>query len=160
MPGKGKLVRDKIPEIIAKDGKTPIFRTASRVERVMRLAEKLVEETGGFAASGKIEKLADAREVVLALCNALGLSSEKLSEIATEVIVCGTALERTLVEQAKGFAASGKPEKLADIQGLIFAICEELGVRFERLEEIRKRKLEEHGGFKKGIILEGISGSA
>lgn len=107
MSGKGKLVRDKIPEIIKKDGKTPIFRSASsnKTEHEMRLGEKLVEEAREFADSGRLEELADIQELILAICDFRRISSKKL-------------------------------------------------------HEIRRKKREECGGFEKGIILEGISGSA
>ena len=40
----GKLVRDRIPEIIQEDGKTPIIRIVDEEEYVRELDRKLCEE--------------------------------------------------------------------------------------------------------------------
>ncbi|MEK9180014.1 MAG: nucleoside triphosphate pyrophosphohydrolase [Patescibacteria group bacterium] len=80
---KGKLVRDKIPEIIESKGKKPITYVALKKEFEERLAEKLVEEALEFRESGKSEELADILEVIRAICGAYGFrltEVEKLRE--------------------------------------------------------------------------------
>ncbi len=96
-----KLVRDKIPEIMAKGGKKAITHIATREEYEKRLREKLKEE-------------------------------------ATE------------------FYVSGKEEELADVLEVVYAISEAKGVSFSKIEEIRKKKAEERGGFSKMIVLDGV----
>jgi predicted house-cleaning noncanonical NTP pyrophosphatase (MazG superfamily) len=77
-----KLVRDRIPEIIAADrGETPAFRIASPGEYPGLLAEKLREEVGEYLESRRPEELADILEVVRALARAAGLAPEEIERI-------------------------------------------------------------------------------
>jgi predicted house-cleaning noncanonical NTP pyrophosphatase (MazG superfamily) len=62
-----KLVRDRIPEIINKKGKTCKFRVADQVEYREKLKEKLLEESLEFIDDPCIEELADIQEVIDAL---------------------------------------------------------------------------------------------
>ena len=67
----GKLVRDGIPDIIAKNGETPVTRILSDDEYIAELLKKLVEEASECAATNTSEaltaELADLEEVILAL---------------------------------------------------------------------------------------------
>lgn len=62
-----KLVRDKIPEIIADSGKKAIFRIADEDEYLEYLEKKLDEEVAEFHESKSLEELADIYEVLDAL---------------------------------------------------------------------------------------------
>ena len=67
---KGKLVRDRIPEIIRDAGRTPVTRTLDPTAYEQALRDKLLEEADeDAAASGPepLEELADVLEVVRAL---------------------------------------------------------------------------------------------
>ena len=58
-----KLVRDRIPEIIEKDGHTPFTHTATDTEYWKKLLEKLQEELNEFSVSdGDPDELAKAEE--------------------------------------------------------------------------------------------------
>ena len=70
-----KLVRDKIPQIISRDGKIPVVRELTNDEYKYYLIKKLKEETKEFDDSGSLEELADIMEVVCALCSAYGFTS-------------------------------------------------------------------------------------
>ena len=59
MPIYNKLIRDLIPEIIAKCGKTPVTRTLSNEEYLIELDRKLNEECAEYQADKSIEELAD-----------------------------------------------------------------------------------------------------
>lgn len=81
----GKLVRDRIPEIIRLDGKKPHTRTVMGGEKMRYLLAKLVEEAGEAQTSATMDELAeeltDVLEVVEALRLHTGVSREKLGEM-------------------------------------------------------------------------------
>lgn len=63
-----KLVRDKIPAIILKNGGKPITHVASDEEYWRKLKDKLQEEVKEFLVSEKAEEIADILEVIDAIC--------------------------------------------------------------------------------------------
>lgn len=65
---KEKLVRDKIPEIIKKNGEVPQTRIANDEEYWSKLLEKLEEEIAEFFASNDIGEMIDIIEVLEAIC--------------------------------------------------------------------------------------------
>lgn len=77
----GKLVRDKIPQIIIADGRTPIVRTLSDEEYLSELDRKLNEEVAEYQADKSLEEMADVLEVLLAICEARGHSVDELIEV-------------------------------------------------------------------------------
>ncbi|SER27901.1 nucleoside triphosphate pyrophosphohydrolase [Natrinema salaciae] len=77
-----KLVRDRIPEIIERNGEVPVVRTASDDgEYEASLVEKLREEVEEYAESREREELADILEVVRAIREVEGLSDRELREL-------------------------------------------------------------------------------
>ncbi|GGN89482.1 nucleoside triphosphate pyrophosphohydrolase [Haloarcula pellucida] len=76
-----KLVRDRIPEIIEKNGEEPITHTIERDEYATRLLEKLDEEVDEYREGCDIEELADILEVVHAIRKERGVTVEELQEI-------------------------------------------------------------------------------
>jgi len=87
-----KLVRDRIPEIVCKAGKTPVTRVAADDELRSLLEAKLQEETDELRKSPPArrgEELADILEVVQALACLEGLTPEAL-----EVLRAKKAVER------------------------------------------------------------------
>lgn len=77
-----KLVRDKIPEIMAKDGLMPVTRILASQDRLQWLISKLEEETLELTATPNLEECADVFEVVLAIALELGYSSDELEVAA------------------------------------------------------------------------------
>lgn len=73
-----KLVRDRIPEIIEKSGKTPVTRMLDAEEYRAELRRKLTEETNEYLESGELEELADILTVLRALCRADGHTIDEL----------------------------------------------------------------------------------
>ena len=73
-----KLVRDKIPEIIANNGQKATFRVLDKTEYLTYLEKKLDEEVAEFHESKSIEELADILQVIISLTYALGSNSHKL----------------------------------------------------------------------------------
>ena len=78
---EGKLVRDKIPEIIIADGKKPITRILDKEEYLQELDKKLNEEVAEYQADKSIEEMADVLEVLFAICEARGHSVEELIQV-------------------------------------------------------------------------------
>ena len=74
----GKLVRDKIPEIIEASGATPLTRILETEEYLSCLEAKLDEEVSEYHESEQVEELADILEVVYALAEAQGYSRQQL----------------------------------------------------------------------------------
>jgi predicted house-cleaning noncanonical NTP pyrophosphatase (MazG superfamily) len=75
-----KLVRDKIPEIIAASGMDVTFRILNDEEYKIELEKKLDEEVAEFHESKSIEELADILEVITALCSAHGFKRREVEE--------------------------------------------------------------------------------
>lgn len=80
----GKLVRDKIPQIIMSDGKNPIIRTLSDEEYLKELDRKLDEEIAEYQADKSLEEMADVLEVLFAICEAHGHSVNELMKLRDE----------------------------------------------------------------------------
>lgn len=70
---KGKLVRDRIPEIVVATGQAARTRTLTPAEYHAALLDKLREELEEFAADGELEELADLVEVIHAIVAARNL---------------------------------------------------------------------------------------
>jgi predicted house-cleaning noncanonical NTP pyrophosphatase (MazG superfamily) len=70
-----KLVRDKIPDLIKEEGRTPLVEILTHKKLVEALYDKLTEEHAEFLAAntpkGKIEELVDIVEICLALAKQL-----------------------------------------------------------------------------------------
>lgn len=79
-----KLVRDRIPEIIAKSGRKAAIRTLMKDEYLAALEKKLMEEANEYLASPCMEELADMLEVMEAICNARGYDIKQLLEIKAQ----------------------------------------------------------------------------
>ena len=76
-----KLVRDRIPEIIEKDGKTCECSVLSQEDYLVMLDQKLNEELAEYQESKSMEELADLLEVMSAVATARGSSMEEVEKI-------------------------------------------------------------------------------
>ncbi len=77
-----KLVRDKIPEIIAQDkGKACITRILNDDEYSDSLNIKLREELKEYLESGEVEELADLEEVLRAILDVKKVSYDEFEKI-------------------------------------------------------------------------------
>lgn len=73
-----KLVRDKIPEIIADSGVKATFRVLARSEYMEYLEKKLDEEVAEFHESKDVEELVDILEVLYAIAIEKGVGADGL----------------------------------------------------------------------------------
>jgi predicted house-cleaning noncanonical NTP pyrophosphatase (MazG superfamily) len=79
---QGKLVRDKIAQIIRSKGLEPIVYVADAEEFGARLRDKLTEEVDEFLASDSDpEEIADILEVLYALAEHIGTDRQELEKL-------------------------------------------------------------------------------
>ena len=76
-----KLVRDRIPEIIEKDGKQCVWSVLPDEDYIRLLDQKLDEELKEYQESKSMEELADLLEVIRAVVRARGSSMEEVEQI-------------------------------------------------------------------------------
>lgn len=88
MPVYNKLVRDRIPEIIANSGKKFTTRTLNTKEHLIEINKKMHEELAEYEAATtnqeSIEELADLLELIYAAVNVHGGSIEELEAVRKE----------------------------------------------------------------------------
>ena len=81
-----KLVRDKIPEMIERDGKTAAYhQEANKAKYLQYLFTKLIEEatelSEALTLDHQTEEIADVREVLISIQIALGVSEGTVEEV-------------------------------------------------------------------------------
>ena len=76
-----KLVRDKIPQIIANSGKECVCETLTDEQYIKMLNEKLQEELNEYLESGSVEELADMGEVMHAILAYKNVGIEEFQKI-------------------------------------------------------------------------------
>ena len=76
-----KAIRDKIPEIIQKDGYSCNVKTLSDEEFLEQLEKKLSEEVTEYQNDKNPEELADILEVIYRIAQLKGVSKEELEKI-------------------------------------------------------------------------------
>ncbi len=91
----GKLVRDKIPDIIKMKGETPDIKTLNTIEFFAALKEKLAEETeevcttmDNGTSTEVIDELADVTEVIMAIA--------KLYDFPFEAVLAAAEVKRDI----------------------------------------------------------------
>jgi len=77
----GKLVRDKIIDIIQKNGEKPIYHTLSDEEYLAELHKKLFEEATEFVEEDSLEELADLMEVIYAIAKHKNIDMKQVEQI-------------------------------------------------------------------------------
>ena len=76
-----KAIRDKIPEIIEKDGYTCNVETLSDEKFLVEIEKKLSEEVVEYQKDRKPDELADILEVIYRIAKLRGISKEELEKI-------------------------------------------------------------------------------
>lgn len=81
---RGKLVRDRIPEIIQQAGHVPVIETASPQDYGRYVRAKLQEELEEYLSSGDVTEVADLIEVCFAAAALHGVDQDELLAIARD----------------------------------------------------------------------------
>lgn len=76
----GKLVRDRIIDIIKSKGETPIYHTLSDEEYLKEPHKKLFEEANEFVEADDPEELADLLEVIYAIAKHKNIDMKQVEE--------------------------------------------------------------------------------
>ncbi|MBT5171964.1 MAG: nucleoside triphosphate pyrophosphohydrolase, partial [Candidatus Nitrosopelagicus sp.] len=76
-----QAIRDKIPEIIQKDGHSCSVKTLTDEEFLVQLEKKLSEEVAEYQNDKNPEELADILEVIYRIAQLEGVSKEELEKI-------------------------------------------------------------------------------
>jgi len=76
-----KVVRDKIPEIIAESGKKYNLKQLDDESFLAELEKKLIEEVNEYSESKDVEELADLLEVIYRISELRGVNSEEFDKI-------------------------------------------------------------------------------
>ena len=91
-----KVIRDKIPEIIQKDGYTCNIQTLSDEKFLLEIEKKLSEEVTEYQNDKNPEELADILEVIYAIAQLKGISKEELEKIRIKKLQDRGGFEKNL----------------------------------------------------------------
>jgi predicted house-cleaning noncanonical NTP pyrophosphatase (MazG superfamily) len=91
-----KAIRDKIPEIIEKDGYACNVEALSDEKFLVEIEKKLSEEVVEYQKDRKPEELADILEVIYRIAKLKGISKEELEKIRINKIEKRGAFEKNL----------------------------------------------------------------
>lgn len=73
-----------IPEIMIKNGATPVTRVLNNEEYLQELNTKLFEEVNEYLESGSLEEIVDIEEVILAILKTKNISIDELEKIRVD----------------------------------------------------------------------------
>tara|TARA_B110000196_G_scaffold275076_1_gene252339 strand:+ start:273 stop:587 length:315 start_codon:yes stop_codon:yes gene_type:complete len=91
-----KAIRDKIPEIIQKNGHTCNIQTLSDEKFIIEIEKKLSEEVTEYQNDKNPEELADILEVIYAIAQLKGISKEELEKIRIKKLQDRGGFEKNL----------------------------------------------------------------
>ncbi|MDB2705013.1 nucleoside triphosphate pyrophosphohydrolase [Pseudomonadota bacterium] len=96
-----KLVRDKIPEKITKDGETPQIEECIDEDYIDKLEDKIIEEANEVAGASSIqdrtEEIADLLEVIQAICEKEDISLKEILKAKKEKFLKNGGFKKGLV---------------------------------------------------------------
>ena len=91
-----KAIRDKIPEIIQKDGFSCNVETMSDEKFLVEMEKKLSEEVAEYQNDKNPEELADILEVIYRIAELRGISKEQLEKIRLDKVEKRGSFEKNL----------------------------------------------------------------
>ena len=99
-----KLVRDKIPEIIALKGQKAKTKILGNEEYKKELDKKLVEEVNEYLEDNNVEELADIVEVIYGILNSMKVSTDEFEKVRkSKVEKRGAFQNKIFLEQVEEF---------------------------------------------------------
>ena len=81
-----KVIRDKIPEIIADSGKKYTLKQLDDASFLAEIEKKLIEEVNEYSESKDVEELADLLEVIYRISELRGVNSDELEKIREDKV--------------------------------------------------------------------------
>jgi predicted house-cleaning noncanonical NTP pyrophosphatase (MazG superfamily) len=97
MTSYDKLVRDKVPEIMAASGKSPRTHIAGEDEYKQKLEKKLQEEVKEYLENGELKELADLVEVVYAILDMKKVKKDSFEKLRTEKLKARGGFEKRII---------------------------------------------------------------
>lgn len=91
-----KVIRDRIPEIMDRNGTKYEIKQLDDGEYLQGLKEKLVEELEEFQEEEDITELADILEVVYAIARCKGITEVELDEIRQQKVLTNGGFHNNL----------------------------------------------------------------
>jgi len=91
-----KAIRDKIPEIIQKDGHSCNIQTLSDEKFLVEIEKKLSEEVAEYQNDKNPEELTDILEVIYRIAQLKGISKEELEKIRIKKLQDRGGFEKNL----------------------------------------------------------------
>ncbi len=91
-----KVIRDKIPEIIEKDGHSCNIKKMTDEEFLLEIEKKLSEEVTEYQNSKNPEELTDILEVIYKIAKLKGISKKELEKIRIDKVEKRGAFEDNL----------------------------------------------------------------
>lgn len=93
---KNKLVRDNIPQIIKKSGRTPHYKILDDSSFERELNNKLLEEVKEYLESQNLEEMADIMEVMLAIIEHKNFKIEDIEKVRQEKVKSNGAFTKRI----------------------------------------------------------------
>jgi predicted house-cleaning noncanonical NTP pyrophosphatase (MazG superfamily) len=162
-----KLVRDRVVSRIKAEGKQVTWHLATAEEFKDKIGRKLFEEINEFANALNPEELIDVIEVVLGIekrYQHARPSEEAIAEWLAGVLSQDDSEEDavsravpSLDDAASAYVISRSDAKFGELVIELERIIRITGFDRATLEAMRLKKLETHGGFETGIILDSVA---